>query len=335
MSSERLTRADCSTKPTGKRREATVTAIAHRAPRPALELPTLLIALAAYGGWIAITLAYRLWPLWVVAPTAIVLLTLHSSLQHEIVHGHPTRWPAVNRLIGIVPLSFWLPFDRYRQTHLQHHIDARLTDPYDDPESFYWTREDWARLGPISRASFRAQQTLAGRMVIGSFWVIGVFFKHESRRLIRNEKGARRVWLEHLLWCIPVILWVQLVCGIPLWIYLIAMVIPANGVLLIRSFAEHRARPAVRERIALVERSWVLGPLFLFNSLHALHHEAPMIPWYAYHARYRLTRERLLTENGGLLYRGYFDVARRFLFRAHDDTVHPTDRVPRLSTVRA
>jgi len=172
--------------------------------------------------------------------------------------------------------------------------------------------------------------------VLGSFWRIGMFLRDEAqtllhtekRTLIRNEQNVRRVWLEHLAWCVPVILWLKLVCGMPLWIYLVAMVVPANGLLLIRAFAEHRWGPGIRERIALVERSWILGPLFLFNNLHSLHHEEPGIPWYEYNARYRLLRERLIAENGGLVYSTYFDVARRYLFRRHDVLPHPLGRVP-------
>jgi len=55
-----------------------------------VELPTLMLIVIAYGGWLALTAAYDHWPLWVVAPAVVVLLTLHSSLQHEIIHGHPT-----------------------------------------------------------------------------------------------------------------------------------------------------------------------------------------------------------------------------------------------------
>ena len=296
--------------------------------RAAVEVPTLLVVMIAYGGWLAITFAYGRWPLAIVAPIAAVLITLHGSLQHEIVHGHPTRWDGINRLIAIVPLSLWLPFERYRQSHRAHHVDERITDPFDDPESYYWTPQDWARLKPFTRVIVHLQQTLAGRVTIGAFWAIGRFLSAESRALIRNQDGVRAVWLEHLLWCIPVIIWVKIVCGIPLWIYVLTMAIPGTSLTLVRSFAEHRARPEVRERIALVERSWILGPLFLFNNLHSLHHEAPMIPWYEYPARYRLIRDRLIAENGGLVYRTYFDVARRFLFRAHDAPQHPTGRVP-------
>jgi len=77
-----------------------------------------------------------------------------------------------------------------------------------------------------------------------------------------------------------------------------AMIIPANGILQIRPFAEHRAANGAGQRTAIVESSWLLGPLFLFNNLHALHHEAPNVPWYEYNERYRTDRERLIRQNG-------------------------------------
>jgi len=320
-------------------RDSAAAPVTRHSPRVAVEIPTLLLILAVYGGWLAVTFAYTRWPLAIVAPIAAVLITLHSSLQHEIVHGHPTRWEWVNRLFAVVPLNLWLPYDRYRHTHRAHHINPRLTDPLDDPESYYWRPEDLARLNPISRLLHRVQQTLAGRVALGSFWRIVMFLRDElltlcrgeRRSLVRNEQNVRHVWLVHLAWCVPVVLWLKLVCGMPLWIYFVAMVVPANGLQLIRAFAEHRWSPAVRERIALVEGSWILGPLFLFNNLHSLHHEEPNMPWYAYNARYGQLRERLIAENGGLVYHTYFDVARRFLFRAHDVLPHPTGRVPQSS----
>jgi fatty acid desaturase len=302
-----------------------------RHKRASVEMPTLLLIIIVYGGWLLATAAYGRWPLWLVAPAVAVLLTLHSSLQHEIIHGHPTRWGWLNRLFGMVPLSFWLPFERYRHNHLDHHVDERLTDPFDDSESFYWTRADCERLPPLTRGLLQLQQTLAGRVVIGSFWGIADFLRVELRSIIHNEKHVRGIWIEHLLWCIPVILWLTAVCRMPLWIYVVAMIIPANGILMIRAFAEHRALPEARHRTAIVERSWFLGPLFLFNNLHVLHHESPALPWYEYNARYRTDRARLIAKNGGLVYSTYFDVARRFLFRPHDVLVHPMHRVPRPS----
>jgi fatty acid desaturase len=302
-----------------------------RRERAAVEVPTLLLIAVTYGGWLAITYAYGRWSLWIVAPITALLLTLHSSLQHEILHGHPTRWRSVNRLFGMVPLSFWLPYERYRQDHLIHHVNDRLTDPYDDPETYYWAPEVWARMSAIGRANVRAQQTLAGRMVIGSVGRIAHFLRGEIRSLARGEEGRRMIWFEHLLWCLPVIAWLMFVCRMPLWIYVLTMVIPGNAILLARAFAEHRARPLARERTAIVEGSWILGPLFLFNNLHAMHHEEPAMPWYEYNARYRLLREELIAANAGLVYSTYFEVARRFLFRPHDVIPHPMGRIPRAS----
>ena len=36
----------------------------------------------------------------------------------------------------------------------------------------------------------------------------------------------------------------------------------------------------------------------------------------------------MLIENGGLVYKTYFDVARRYLFRPHDALRHPHGRAP-------
>jgi fatty acid desaturase len=300
-----------------------------RVRRKVAEWPTLVVTIGCYGFWLLLTWSFHAVPLWVSLPLGSVLLTLHSSLQHEVLHGHPTSSKRLNRLFGIVPLSMWIPYERYRQTHLLHHIDDRLTDPLDDPESTYWTAADWQALAPWQRWLVKAQTTLLGRVVIGPFWSIARFWRDEARRVIRNDLWARRVWAEHLAWCGIVIVWVSVICEIPLWLYILGMVIPGTSLLLIRSFAEHKALPEARERTAIVENSWILGPLFLFNNLHVLHHDEPMIPWYQYPAHYRANRDRYVQENGGLVYDGYLDVCRRFLLRSHDRPRHPTDRVPR------
>lgn len=300
-----------------------------RVQSQAVEMPTLVLVIFVYGGWLVLTALYTVWPLWGVAPLTAALLTLHSSLQHEILHGHPTRSRRLNRFMGMVPLSLWIPYERYRQTHLIHHIDEALTDPLDDPESYYWTPEDWAKLNPLARVLVKAQTTLLGRMVIGPFWIVPRFWASECQALLKNEHGARRIWVEHLLWCIPVVLWLTYVCQMPLWIYVLTMVVPGMSILLIRSFAEHRALPNAPERTAIVENAWILGPLFLFNNLHSIHHERPTMPWYDYPAYYRANRDRVISDNGGLVYDGYADVFMRFFLWQHDTPQHPLGRIRR------
>jgi fatty acid desaturase len=83
------------------------------------------------------------------------------------------------------------------------------------------------------------------------------------------------------------------------------------------------AAPEAEGRTAIVENAWILGPLFLFNNLHAVHHLRHRLAWYQIPTFYRLNRAALIRRNGGLVYRGYLDVARRYLLKPHDSPVHP------------
>lgn len=296
--------------------------------RAAVEWPTVALAAVIFGGFVALTLTASSLPTLLVLPLAAWLIAWHSSLQHEIVHGHPTRWRAVNRAIGFVPLSLWIPFTRYRALHLTHHRDERLTDPLDDPESAYWTADDWARLDPASRVLVRAQATLLGRLVIGPAWCMVRFVISEARQIAAGDRVIAGVWGRHLAGCAVLLGYLWAICGIAPWTYLLVFVYPGTALLLVRSFAEHRAEVVSAHRTAVVEGSPVMGLLFLNNNLHAAHHAHPTLPWYRLPAWYRAHREELLAGNGGLVYRGYGDVVRRFLLRRHDRSVHPFGRAP-------
>ncbi|MGH6815387.1 MAG: fatty acid desaturase [Hyphomicrobiaceae bacterium] len=289
----------------------------------------MALAGGIYGGWLALTLWHDAVPVWLLVPLGAWLVCWHSQLQHEFLHGHPTRSVSINRALGFAPLALWLPYDRYRETHLRHHRDERLTDPLDDPESRYWIDEDWQRLGVIGRGIVRAQSTLLGRLVVGPFWAIGYFFVTEARALLDGDRRLARVWAQHLLAVAAVLVWLVLACGMSLWFYLAAFVLPGTSLMLIRSFCEHRAHRDVGRRTAIVEDFGPLAVLFLYNNLHAAHHENPRLPWYALPAWYRRNRERLIAENGGLYYRGYTEVFRKFLVEPHDQPLHPLGRVPR------
>ena len=207
-----------------------------------------------------------------------------ASLQHEIIHGHPTRSRRLNRLIGCWPLLLWLPFEVYRISHLVHHRDERLTDPLDDPESHYWTPEQWAEVGFVRRRIIRANATLPRPGHHRPGLVDGPLPRPrgggaDPRRQAqapdlgraRRARRAGRAWLV-------------LVCDMNLWIYFVAFVYPGTALMLVRSFAEHRAESDIDERTAIVENAPVLGLLFLYNNLHVVHHERPGIPWYGYPA---------------------------------------------------
>ena len=132
-----------------------------------------------------------------------------------------------------------------------------------------------------------------------------------------------RIWLWHLPAAGLVALWVSAVCGLPLWQYLLTFVLPGASLTLVRSFAEHKAARTDFERTALVETGWFFSLLFLNNNLHLAHHKRPDLPWHALPAYYRAERRELLEENGGLIYRGYREILRRFLLQPVDAPAHP------------
>jgi fatty acid desaturase len=296
------------------------------ARRRAVEWPTVALAGIIYGGWAALTYWHETLPAWLTVLLGAGLIAWHSSLQHETVHFHPTRWRRVNFALAFAPLSLWLPYARFPMTHLVHHRDEALTDPFDDPESFYLTAAQWRRKRPLARALLRAQTTLLGRLTIGPAWIVGRFLLAEARAIAGGDRERARIWTAHLAGVAAVLYWLIAICHMSPIFYVTAIVYPGTALLLLRSFAEHRAAPGISERIAIVENAWILGPLFLFNNLHAAHHERPELAWYELPAWYRANRERLIRANGGLVYDGYGEVARRFLLAPHDAPIHPFAR---------
>lgn len=295
-------------------------------PVPAIEWPTVALAAMIYGCWATLTFWHAALPPVLVYPALAWLVAWHGSLQHEVLHGHPTRDRRVNDALGFPPLALWLPYAIYRRSHLRHHVDVRLTDPMDDPESYYWTPALWATLSRPGRVLVSVQTTLAGRLLFGPGWSICRFFYFQAQAIRRGDGLARRIWARHALGVAAVLAWVWGVCGIAPLTYGLAVVYPATALLLLRSFAEHRAAQGVPERIALVENAPVLGLLYLFNNLHVVHHVWPRVAWYRIPVLFRRHRAALIAMNGGLLYDGYDDVARRYLLTPHDSVMHPQHR---------
>jgi fatty acid desaturase len=289
----------------------------------AVEWPTVALAFVIYGSWCLITLCHRDLPWWVLPVLGGWITAWQLNLQHETIHGHPTRNRRVNEMIGCWPLSLWLPYSVYRSTHLAHHRDENLTDPLEDPESYYWTSSRWGGLCPAWRVLAHARTTFLGRITLGPPFLIGGFIRDLLRDTWRGERNAWRVLARHLIFSAPVLIWLVVVCRLPLWIYVACFVYPGASLAMVRSFAEHRAMPEAERRTAIVENALILGPLFLFNNLHAAHHLRRRLPWYQLPKFYRLNRVALIERNGGLVYRGYFDVARLYLLKPHDSPIHP------------
>jgi fatty acid desaturase len=293
--------------------------------RRSFEIPTLVVAVVIHGGWLSLTWYAHALPLVALAPLAGLLLAWHGSLQHEAVHGHPTRWRSLNALIGGVPLSLWLPLPIYRESHLAHHR-AELTDPIEDPESYYLTAEQWRQAGTAARALHVSMNTLTGRLLLGPIVMVARLFVTEARRLAAGDRRRARVWLLHAAGCAAVLVWVGVVCRLSVGLYLAAFVYPGLALTLLRSYAEHRPDPDGARRSVVVESGPLLSFVYLYNNLHALHHRQPGLPWYELPARWRAQRAEILAENGGYHFDGYGAIARRFAVVPKDSPVHPGGR---------
>ena len=293
--------------------------------RPAVELPTLGLILACTGLWAAITaFAGSLTP-WLAVPGLAVCLALHSSLQHEALHGHPTRLPWLNAALVFPAVGLFVPYERFRTLHLAHHRDAVLTDPHDDPESNYLDPAVWAGLPRAVRYLLAANNTLAGRILIGPAIGMGVFLWRDGRAAAGGDRAVLRAWALHALGLVPVVLWLETAGTMGWGAYLLAAY-AGMGILKIRTFLEHRAHERARGRSVIIEDSGPLALLFLNNNLHAVHHGHPGVAWYKLPALYRAERERYLAMNDGYRYASYGEILRRHLFRAKDPVPHPLRR---------
>ncbi|MEZ5752417.1 MAG: fatty acid desaturase [Paracoccaceae bacterium] len=289
-----------------------------------LEWPTLGLIVMCYGLWLAAGI--WLWPVLPVAALALmaVMAALHSSLVHECLHGHPTRNRLVNEALVTLPLSLAYPYRRYKATHLQHHNDARLTDPFDDPESYYRARWQYDRLPGWLKSVLRVNNALLGRVILGPWLVVSAFFLSEAQGVLRGDKGVRLAWGLHLVSAGLVLVAVNAM-GIPLWLYVLGVCWPALSLIAVRTFAEHRWHDDAPGRTIIVERS-PLAWLFLFNNLHIVHHTMPTAPWYQLPRLYRERRAEWHRLNGGYAFDNYTQIWRNWGLRIKEPVVHPVLR---------
>ena len=287
------------------------------------QWPTWAVLVTVYGGWFALTYQAATLPWWVLLPAGAWLTAWHGSLQHEAIHGYPTRSPRLNAALVWLPLGLWMPYELYRETHERHHAVAHLTHPATDPESFYVSPEDWARMGRLRRAVHLVNQTLAGRLIGGPALIAGRFWLEEAHRLLRGDLAHGRVWARHVAGVTLVLAWTAGVCELSVLAYVAMFAWPGLSLTLLRSFAEHETSTDEDRRTAIIAGGPVSGLLYLNNNLHAVHHAFPGLPWHAIPAAWRAHRDAFSGPDGPTIYRNYAAIARRHLFSPRDFPVHP------------
>lgn len=301
-------------------------------PRPKslrIEWPTIGLLIVCYGLWAGA--GYALYPLYPFAALVLmgIAVALHSSLQHEVLHRHPTRNARLNEALVFAPLGIFYPYRSYKRTHLQHHADERLTDPFDDPESYYRAMGDWETLPGFLKTLLGWNNTLIGRLLIGPPLMVVGFTISEWRKIAKGDRRVIYAWVLHMAGLIPTLLVISLLFGIPLWQYIGVAAYLGISIIAIRSYCEHQWAERPDGRTIIVENS-VLAPLFLYNNLHFVHHKLPAAAWYKLPSLYKARRAEWQTMNEGYVFANYFEVFRAFAFRAKEPVVHPVLGRPEL-----
>jgi fatty acid desaturase len=276
-----------------------------------------------YGLWsLATTAIYDL------APGLAVLLAalataFHASLTHEVVHGHPfPGHPRLNAALVAPALTLIIPYGRFRDTHLAHHNDSILTDPYDDPESNYLAPEVWDALHQPTRWLLTLNNTLAGRMILGPAIGVFVFLRQDIRLIRAGDRQVLRDWILHVPALGLVAGWFLWVAAMPFWAFAIAAYL-AMSILKIRTFLEHQAHERASGRTVIIEDRGPLAWMFLNNNLHVVHHMHPKVPWYRLWRLYSENASHYHRRNGGYVYRSYAEVFRAHFLRRKDPVPHP------------
>jgi fatty acid desaturase len=286
-----------------------------------IEWPTVAVALGVYGGTIA-TVSFHavLGPLATVALLAL-LGCWFLSLQHECLHGHPFASRRLNHLLAWPPLSIWLPFAVYRESHLIHHRDALLTEPGVDPESNYFKGSTWDGLLPLQRAIFRANQTLLGRMAfrpLQGVWRTATAIPGELR-----SPRWRKTWFVHAVGSVFLMVGLRWYAHLPLWQYLLGFVYGGASLAAIRAYAEHQWVGGTKARSATVHASLFWRVLFLNNNYHYAHHLRPSLSWFKVPELSARVEANALSADGAGFYSGYGEVFKRFLLKPVIPMVHP------------
>jgi fatty acid desaturase len=288
--------------------------------RELAELPTVVLLCAFFLAWGAVIGWHRsiAWPLQLVV--LVYLGGLWMSLGHELLHGHPTKWDRLNGTIGFLPFSFWLPFSRYKVLHIKHHR-CDLTDPEDDPESFYVPPIIWQQAGSFRRRYLLFLRTAPGRLTLGVPRGIVHYWLSEVRQA--RAGGVVGPWALHLVADVVFGWWLFAMVGMNPWVYVVGFCLGGASCTQLRSFVEHCA-VAEGTRSAVVKASPPMALLFLNNNLHHTHHALPDLAWYRIPSMHReLGSDALAAAGAGLYPGGYLQVIRLYFLRPFCQPDHP------------
>ena len=283
---------------------------------------TLLLLGVCYAAVAYLVINPMSYPLWICMLILIPFITLHSSLQHEFLHGHPFKSQWLNDLLVVVSLGVFIPYFRFKETHLKHHDNSIVSDPIEDPESWYLLEDDWHKISQLQQKMLVLNNTLFGRILFGPAISLTKFTLTE---LTQGDARIRLTWLIHTI-LMAGYLWVLATyVSMPIWAYLICCYFGLS-LLGVRTFLEHQAHENITARTVIIERKGFFSFLFLNNNFHAVHHAYPNVAWYRIPALFDRNRDRFLGKNKGYYFKSYNEVFAKYFFKAKEPVIYPVKR---------
>lgn len=293
-----------------------------RKTEPNIEWLTLGLILGVFVVWGVATTVLAAWSLTAALVTLALATALYSSLQHEVIHGHPTRHQWFNDALVFPALTIFVPYLRFRDDHLAHHKDETLTDPYDDPETNYLDPTVWQNQCRLAKALHDFNNRLLGRLTIGVAIGQFKFMCSDWAKARAGQSHIKTAWIAHLAGLLPIVAWFVWIAEMPVWA-LIAGTYAGLSIVKIRTFLEHQAHHRARARTVVIEDRGLLAFLFLNNNFHVVHHMHPRVSWHRLPALYHANKDHYLRRNEGYRFSSYAEVFRQFFWRAKDPVAHP------------
>ncbi|MBX2867042.1 MAG: fatty acid desaturase [Acidiferrobacterales bacterium] len=285
-----------------------------------IEWPTIGLLIVSYAMWLVCLMGFTAFPVLSVIGMSLTL-ALHSSITHELIHGHPTRSDRINMALGLIPLTMFYPIHLFKETHLKHHNDENLTIPGVDPESFFCCPQKWQGKCRVARAYAWINMTLTGRMLLSLPNTLVQVSRFFARDLVKGNQTQRSLWLLHFsllsLLCSAIVVLDKM----PLEWYLLCTWV-AHLIIAFRAFFEHRPARHPEHRIVVVKSNWFFRLMYLGNNYHALHHQCPRLPWYQIPKAFEVNQLDILRKNDHFYFSGYFSWL-TYLFRPIHSPVHP------------
>lgn len=221
-----------------------------------------------------------------------------------------------------MPFGLFVPYNRFRDSHLLHHHDERLTDPYDDPESNYLDPDVFKGLSHWMQNVLQFNNTLLGRMLVGPIIGLWSFYKADIQAVRQGNEQVVKAYALHICALAVWLWWLHTYGTMPLSTYFLCCY-AAFSILRIRTYLEHQAHADIEGRTVVIEDRGLLAFCFLNNNFHLVHHIHPRAPWFTLPSLYANNREAFLKRNHHYAYANYRKVIGRYILSRKDSVAHP------------